>query len=148
MLQMQQAWDIADPRPHPLIEFSTRFRLLPESAIADLVDSSIPTGPRHIELSFEWNGIESSVVVSDDDCGIGETPLVSAMTLGSRCPTADWNASDLHKFGLGLKPLFSAGWEVAVVSFVRGGHAATRRRTVRGRRMSVTLSVPCGKIRN
>lgn len=126
MVQMQQARDIADPRPRSLIESPRAFGYSPESAIADLVDSSIPTGERHIELSFEWNGAVSSVVVSDDGCGIGEAPLVSATTLGSRSPTADLDASNLRRFGLGLRTAsFSPGREVAVVRVVRGGHAAT-----------------------
>lgn len=125
---MQQAWDIADPRPQSLIESLRAFGYSPESAIADLVDNSISAGARSIQLRFEWKGAQSTVTVSDDGCGMSEAVLVSAMTLGSMSPTADRDASDLGRFGLGLKTAsFSQAREVTVVSVIRGGHAATRR---------------------
>ena len=41
--------------------------------------------------------------ILDDGCGMSEAELVDAMRIGSRSPREDREASDLGRFGLGLK---------------------------------------------
>jgi hypothetical protein len=73
------------------------------TALADLIDNSISARASNIWLRFDWAGRESTVALLDDGHGMGAEELERAMTLGSRSPLDHRDASDLGRFGLGLK---------------------------------------------
>lgn len=125
---MEQDWDIAEPRADALIESLRAFGYSPEAAIADLVDNSVSAGAKRIAVDFAWAGANSHVTVSDDGGGMSENALVAAMRPGSTSPLEDRHASDLGRFGLGLKTAsFSQARELTVVSKTETGDATTRR---------------------
>lgn len=98
-----------------------------QTAVADLIDNSIAAKARTIEVSFNWDGPESSMAVVDDGEGMSAQGLVQAMRLGSVNPNEVRDATDLGRFGLGLK---SAGWSQArtltVASKQTGGDLSVR----------------------
>lgn len=122
-------WDIAAPRADALIESLRAFGYSPEAAIADLVDNSISAGARQIAVDFVWAGADSQVRVFDDGVGMSEGDLIAAMRPGSASPLDERRATDLGRFGLGLKTAsFSQARELTVVTVdSRTGTPATRR---------------------
>lgn len=97
------------------------------TAIADLLDNSISAGARTIWIDFEWSGAESSVNVLDDGAGMGGAELVRAMVLGSRSPLEERPATDLGRFGLGLKTAsFSQCRRLIVASKTQGDDVNVR----------------------
>ncbi len=122
-------WDIAEPSPDALVESLRAFGYSPEAAIADLIDNSISAGAHQVDVQFNWNGPESSVLISDDGAGMEEASLLNAMRAGSRNPLEDRDESDLGRFGLGLKTAsFSQARELTVVSRKSGAHSTAVRR--------------------
>lgn len=117
---MDQGYDIAEPRPDALIESLRAFGYSPEAAIADLVDNSISAEAKRIAIDFVWNGNASMVRIEDDGRGMDEAVLVAAMRPGSASPLEERSASDLGRFGLGLKTAsFSQARELTVVSVAK-----------------------------
>jgi hypothetical protein len=70
------------------------------AAVADIVDNSVMAGATHVDVSIEFAGEESYVVISDDGDGMTSNGLVEALRYGSRRP---YGRSDLGRYGLGLK---------------------------------------------
>jgi hypothetical protein len=70
------------------------------SAVADIVDNSVMAGATHVDVSVEFAGEESYVVISDDGEGMTGNGLVEALRFGSR---REYGRSDLGRYGLGLK---------------------------------------------
>ena len=123
----EQAFDIVRPNPSALIESLRAFGYSPETAIADLLDNSISAGARRIEIQFHWSGVNSSITISDDGQGMSEDQLVVAMTPGSKSPLEERAASDLGRFGLGLKTAsFSQCRILTVASRKAGGSQVSR----------------------
>ena len=50
-----------------------------ESAIADIIDNSISSGARTIQLRFPISPLECYVVICDDGCGMSREELFDAM---------------------------------------------------------------------
>ena len=73
-----------------------------EAALADLIDNSIAAGARAINVRFSVAG-DPYVAVIDDGCGMSSAELTAAMRHGSRNPVLPRDATDLGRFGLGLK---------------------------------------------
>ena len=90
-------------------------------AVADLVDNSIAAGATVIQLDACFEGADSWIRLSDDGSGMTEGALMEALRFGSR---RYYSATDLGKFGLGLK--------VASLSQCRRLTVASRS-TLRGR---------------
>jgi hypothetical protein len=89
----------------------------PETALADLIDNSISSQARHIELDVQWNSGEPVAAVLDDGHGMDEATLVAAMRLGGTGPSAERDGHDLGRFGLGLKTAsLSQGRRLTVVT--------------------------------
>lgn len=94
----------------------------PHTAIADLVDNSIAANARHVAVHLDWAGPESWVRVVDDGDGMDDTALEAGMRLGARDPKAERAATDLGRFGLGLKTAsFSQARRLTVASRKEGG---------------------------
>jgi hypothetical protein len=70
------------------------------AAVADIVDNSIMAGATNVDVSVEFAGEGSYVVISDDGEGMTGNGLVEALRFGSR---RDYGRSDLGRYGLGLK---------------------------------------------
>ena len=70
------------------------------AAVADIVDNSVMAGASHIDVSIEFAGEDSYVVISDDGEGMTGNGLVEALRYGSR---RSYGRSDLGRYGLGLK---------------------------------------------
>ena len=71
-----------------------------ESAVADIVDNSIAAGATQIDISIDFAGRESSIVIKDDGDGMTAPVLDEAMRFGSR---RSYQNQDLGRYGLGLK---------------------------------------------
>ena len=73
------------------------------TALADVIDNSVAAGARAVDVRFYWNGTASTIGVIDDGIGMSEGELDLAMRLGERSPLEVRAASDLGRFGVGLK---------------------------------------------
>lgn len=73
-----------------------------EAAVADLLDNSISAGSTNIRVRFLPYG-EPYVAIIDDGGGMSPDELIDAMRHGSRSPNERRSATDLGRFGLGLK---------------------------------------------
>lgn len=70
------------------------------SAVADLVDNSIEAKASLIAVDIEFDGDDSWVRIADNGRGMSPVELREAMRYGSE---REYDASDLGRFGLGLK---------------------------------------------
>jgi hypothetical protein len=73
------------------------------TALADVIDNSISSGARRIELFVETDPRCAKIGILDDGWGMTEEELLVAMRPGSRTPSDFRAPSDLGRFGLGLK---------------------------------------------
>lgn len=121
-------FDLAEPRPAALIESLRAFGYSTAAAIADLIDNSITAGASNVELNFHWAGSDSFIRVLDDGAGMDAQTLVDAMRPGSKGPQEPRAASDLGRFGLGLKTAsFSQCRRLTVLTKRTGSEQALRR---------------------
>jgi hypothetical protein len=74
-----------------------------ETALADLVDNSISAQADFIEIDMLWNDGVPSITILDNGRGMDEAALAEALCFGGRGPSFARTASDLGRFGLGLK---------------------------------------------
>ncbi|RAN38913.1 ATP-binding protein [Hyphomonas sp. GM-8P] len=74
-----------------------------ETALADIVDNSITAGARSIDIHSRIADDGLTIGILDDGCGMSRSELESAMRPGSKHPLDYRPASDLGRFGLGLK---------------------------------------------
>ncbi|MFN8613901.1 MAG: ATP-binding protein [Vulcanimicrobiota bacterium] len=74
-----------------------------EAAIADLIDNSISAGADKVWMDFSWEGAESSISLLDNGRGMLEEELILALRIGGHGPGLKRQATDLGKFGFGLK---------------------------------------------
>jgi hypothetical protein len=75
----------------------------PETALADLIDNSIAAGARNVEIDIQWNDGSPFLAILDDGRGMDEDRLAEAMRLGGYGPENEREASDLGRFGMGMK---------------------------------------------
>lgn len=73
-----------------------------EAAIADIIDNSIAAAASNVWINF-FPIEEAYIAVLDDGKGMKASELNIAMQYGSRNPSEQREASDLGRFGLGLK---------------------------------------------
>lgn len=74
-----------------------------ETAVADLIDNSISAGAREIKIFCDLYGDTPILCIIDDGCGMVEDDLITAMRHGTANPKLPREATDLGRFGLGLK---------------------------------------------
>lgn len=74
-----------------------------EAAIADIIDNSITASASNVWINFFPKDEASYITFLDDGKGMTATELNIAMQYGSRNPSEQREASDLGRFGLGLK---------------------------------------------
>ncbi len=96
-----------------------------EAAVADLVDNSIAAGGLHVGIRCDLTLDPPTLVVHDDGCGMTPEDLVFALRHGGKGPRAARAATDLGRFGLGLKTAsFSQCKRLTVVSSQAGCRCA------------------------
>lgn len=96
-------YDLAPPEPAGMVASLSSLGYSLPDALADLVDNSVSAGARTIDVEFTWNGADSWIAVVDDGDGMSEGALVTAMTVAARGPATDRSATDLGRYGVGLK---------------------------------------------
>ncbi|MFC3651957.1 ATP-binding protein [Dyella humi] len=74
-----------------------------EAALADIIDNSISAHATEVRVEFDWDEEHSRISVLDDGCGMSDRELERAMQLGAKSPLDARDASDLGRFGMGLK---------------------------------------------
>jgi hypothetical protein len=74
-----------------------------ETALADLVDNSITSGASKIDILVDPSEKTARIGVLDNGRGMTQDELFTAMRPGSRSPLDERDATDLGRFGLGLK---------------------------------------------
>jgi hypothetical protein len=74
-----------------------------KTAVADIIDNSIAAGAKRIDVWANFAHEEPHVAFFDDGVGMTLEVLREAMRPGTRGPLAIRNATDLGRFGLGLK---------------------------------------------
>jgi hypothetical protein len=68
--------------------------------VADIVDNSVAAGATRVDVTVEFDGIDSRVYVADDGRGMSPGALLEALRLGTRRTYTD---GELGRYGLGLK---------------------------------------------
>ena len=107
----------APPHAGSMLESLRGLGYAPATALADLIDNSIAANSGEVAIHFEWGGPESWVRIVDDGDGMDDAALEAGMRLGARDPIAERAASDLGRFGLGLKTAsFSQARRLTVAS--------------------------------
>lgn len=91
------------PSPSALIESLRGLGYSPETAIADLIDNSLAAEAKNIRVDLQWNEDVPTFAILDDGLGMDAAALATAMRLGGLGPSAARGASDLGRFGFGLK---------------------------------------------
>ncbi len=98
-----------------------------DTALADIVDNSITAAAKSVSIEAEMFSESPQIAIIDDGSGMTEAELVDALRPGSRDPRDIRQASDLGRFGLGLKTAsFSQCRRVTVVSRSGGKTCAAR----------------------
>ena len=100
---MTQKTRTAPPRPMAMLESLRGLGYSTAAALADIIDNSISAGAHEVGIDFKWDGEKSRVTVVDDGKGMDDAELEGAMRLGDKNPLTDRDASDLGRFGMGLK---------------------------------------------
>ncbi|MEU2979604.1 ATP-binding protein [Streptomyces hirsutus] len=110
-------YDIAAPEPAGMVASLSSLGYSLPAAVADLVDNSISVEARTIDVEFTWAGADSWIAVVDDGWGMTVEELVTAMTVAARGPATPRSATDLGRFGVGLKSAsFSQARQLTVSS--------------------------------
>lgn len=94
---------LAPPKAGAMLESLRGMGYSVPAALADIIDNSISAGAGRVRIDFIWNGEQSAVRILDDGEGMTEDELDRAMRLGSTSPLDARDASDLGRFGMGLK---------------------------------------------
>lgn len=110
------------PHASTMLESLRGLGYSPATALADLIDNSIAAHASEVDVWFEWQGPQSSIRIVDNGVGMDDATLEAGMRLGASDPRANRAASDLGRFGLGLKTAsFSQARRLTVASRRKGG---------------------------
>lgn len=93
----------APPRAMAMLESLRGLGYSTPAALADIIDNSISSGAKSINVDFVWKGADSHITILDDGSGMDESELESAMRLGDKNPLETRAIQDLGRFGIGLK---------------------------------------------
>lgn len=117
----------ATPRASALIESLRDIGYSLETALADVIDNSLTAKASRLEILADSLAPEPVIAILDNGSGMDENTLIEAMRIGSRNPRDERDASDLGRFGLGLKSAsFSQCRRVTVVSRRNGRTSGAR----------------------
>lgn len=107
-----------------------------EAAIADIIDNSIAAKAGKVQLFF-FPVDDAYVCILDDGSGMDNAQIDVAMQYGSKSPTDIRDASDLGRYGLGLKTASLSQCRVLTVVSKQGN-------TVIGRRWDLDYVIETG----
>jgi hypothetical protein len=93
---------ILTPYAPNLVESTRSIGYSFETALADIIDNSISNFAKRVDVNFSNTGIPY-VAVIDNGIGMGTAELEKAMRYGSSSSLDERGATDLGRFGLGLK---------------------------------------------
>jgi len=93
---------ILDPIPSMLIESMRDIGYSFETALADIIDNSIAAGARNVLIETRTTP-ELALAIADDGVGLSKVELLESMRMGSADPGCVREATDLGRFGLGMK---------------------------------------------
>ena len=91
------------PKASVLVESLRDIGYSLHTAVSDVIDNSLTAGARTIKLHAETHAEDPAIGILDDGIGMTEAELLEAMRPGSRSPLEGRTATDLGRFGLGLK---------------------------------------------
>ncbi len=114
------------PYAPTLIESTRAIGYTLESAIADIVDNSVSASASRAEISFFPIG-ESYIAILDNGWGMNAGELEVAMRYGSQNPNDKRVATDLGRFGLGLKTASLSQCRTLTVASKKDGNIEIRR---------------------
>lgn len=120
-LELRMTYDIAAPEPAGMVASLSSLGYSLPAAVADLVDNSLSAHATNIDVEFTWAGRDSWIAVVDDGGGMNAEELVTAMTVAARGPATQRSATDLGRFGVGLKSAsFSQARQLTVSTATSG----------------------------
>lgn len=93
----------APPKAGAMIEALRGLGYTTASALADIIDNSIAANASRVDLKFIWQSKQSRIEILDNGNGMDAPGLDKAMRLGELNPLDKRDASDLGRFGMGLK---------------------------------------------
>lgn len=97
------------------------------TAVADIIDNSIAAHAKTISIRYFDHGEDPYMAIIDDGDGMDYETAVNAMKLAGTNPNAKRNASDLGRFGLGLKTASLSQARSVMLSTVQYGRQNTLR---------------------
>ena len=97
------------------------------TAVADIIDNSIAAHAKTISIRYFDHGEDPYMAIIDDGDGMDYETAVNAMKLAGTNPNAKRNASDLGRFGLGLKTASLSQARSVMLSTVQHGRQNTLR---------------------
>ncbi len=114
------------PYAPTLIESTRAIGYTLESAIADIVDNSVSASASCAEIFFFPIG-DSYIAILDNGYGMNAGELETAMRYGSQNPNDKRAATDLGRFGLGLKTASLSQCRTLTVASKKGSSIEARR---------------------
>lgn len=124
---MTQKSRSAPPRAGAMLESLRGLGYTPASALADVIDNSVSAGAKVIAVNLVWAGSQSRISVLDNGVGMTDAELESAMRLGDKNPLDTRSASDLGRFGMGLKTSSFSQCRTVTVASVKDGERSCLR---------------------
>jgi hypothetical protein len=119
---MNERTRYAPPRAGAMLEALRGLGYSTSAALADVIDNGVSAGASEIHVTFTWDGEKSRISILDNGRGMDDAELEAAMTLGAKSPLDERAASDLGRFGMGLKTAsFSQCRCLTVASRTRNG---------------------------
>nr|WP_314531854.1 ATP-binding protein [uncultured Pseudomonas sp.] len=100
---MNELTRYAPPRAGAMLEALRGLGYSTAAALADVIDNGVSAGASEIHVMFDWDGERSRISILDNGRGMDDAELEIAMTLGAKSPLDERAASDLGRFGMGLK---------------------------------------------
>ncbi len=91
------------PRASSLVESLRDMGYSLRTALADIIDNSITAGAQDIQVLADTHNAFPAIGVLDDGTGMSNNELMTAMRPGTKSPLETRPATDLGRFGLGLK---------------------------------------------
>lgn len=117
----------APPRAMAMLESLRGLGYSTATALADIVDNSISAGATEVRIEFQWDGVDSRVLILDDGRGMSDPELEGAMRLGDKNPLATREVHDLGRFGMGLKTASLSQCRRLTVASAKGGERSCLR---------------------
>jgi len=114
------------PDPVSLMESMRAVGYSAEAAIADLIDNSLSADAKAIHVQYDASD-SPYVAILDEGVGMDPDELTAEMRLGSSNPADHRDASDLGRFGLGLKTASLSQCRKLTVISKKNGYTSARR---------------------